>query len=152
MKVSSPNDVPIYTIASSSITALPDWLARKRKKELRHDPNFSQRIELIQDFEFPEASLNLRQTRDSKYIIATGTYKPHFRVFELAEASMKFDRHTDCETLTFQILSDDYRKLALLQADRSIELHTAQGLHFRTRIPRFGRDLVYHPHTCDLLV
>ena len=39
MKVAAPNDVKIYTIASPSVTALPDWLARKRKKQLRHDPS-----------------------------------------------------------------------------------------------------------------
>jgi len=30
------------------------------------------RIELIQDFEFPEASLKIRTTRDGKYVMATG--------------------------------------------------------------------------------
>ena len=95
--------------------------------------------------------MRLKQTRDGKFIIAAGVYKPHFRVFELAEMSMKFDRHTDCETVQFQILSEDWRKMVFLQADRSIEFHSPMGMHYRTRIPRFGRDLAYMYPTCDLL-
>jgi ribosome biogenesis protein ENP2 len=38
-----------------------------------------------------------------------------------------------------------------LQADRTIELHTQGGFHYRTRIPRFGRALAYHSPSCDAL-
>ncbi|CAO3627840.1 unnamed protein product [Cunninghamella echinulata] len=74
------------------------------------------------------------------------------RVYEFAEVSMKFERHTDAETINFEILSDDWTKSALLQTDRSIELHSQGGIHYRTRIPKFGRDLAYHFPTCDLMI
>jgi ribosome biogenesis protein ENP2 len=48
-----------------------------------------------------------------------------------------------------QILSDDWTKSIHLQNDRTIELHTQGGLHYRTRIPRFGRSLAYHFPSCD---
>ena len=35
------------------------------------------------------------------------------------------------EVTDFLILSDDYQKLAILGADRSLELHTSQGLDDR---------------------
>jgi hypothetical protein len=35
-------------------------------------PDFRRRIELIQDFEFPEASLRLKSSRDGQYLVATG--------------------------------------------------------------------------------
>ena len=38
-----------------------------------------------------------------------------------------------------------------MQADRTIELHTQGGFHYRTRIPRFGRTLAYHFPSCDAL-
>ncbi|KAI3645973.1 hypothetical protein MP228_008901 [Amoeboaphelidium protococcarum] len=152
MKVSAPNDVKIYTISSSSITALPDWLQKQKKKQLRNDVNFSQRVELIQDFDFPEAALRLKQSRDGEYIMATGLYKPQIRVFELSQMSMKFERHTDAENVQFEILSEDWRKMALLQADRTIEFHSPAGMHFRTRIPKYGRDMAYHYQSADLLV
>lgn len=98
--------------------------------------DFTRRVELIQDFEFPEASIKLKQSRDSKYICATGVYKPHFRVFDLSQMSMKFSRHTDCENVQFEFLSEDWRKMVFLQADRSIEFHTPLGMHYRTRIPK----------------
>ncbi len=80
--------------------------------------------------------------------------------------AMKFERHTDSENvhlevcdfqysstlISFQILSDDWTKMVLLQADRTVEFHTQFGLHYKTRIPRFGRDMKYHASSCDLLV
>ena len=49
------------------------------------------------------------------------------------------------------MLSDDWTKSIHLQNDRSIELHTQGGFHYRTRIPRFGRALAYHFPSCDAL-
>ena len=52
-------------------------------------------------------------------------------------------------SLALQILSDDWTKTIHLQNDRTIELHTQGGFHYRTRIPRFGRSLAYHFPSCD---
>ena len=66
----------------------------------------------IQDFEFPEASLKIKATADGQYIAATGiqkfepisgVYKPQMRVFDLSQMTMKFDRHMDCENVTFEV-------------------------------------------------
>jgi ribosome biogenesis protein ENP2 len=50
------------------------------------------------------------------------------------------------------MLSDDWTKSIHLQNDRTIELHTQGGFHYRTRIPRFGRALAYHFPSCDALI
>lgn len=49
------------------------------------------------------------------------------------------------------MLSDDWTKSIHLQNDRTIELHTQGGLHYKTRIPKFGRALAYHFPSCDAL-
>ncbi|CAL1708845.1 unnamed protein product [Somion occarium] len=49
------------------------------------------------------------------------------------------------------MLSDDWTKSIHLQNDRSIELHAQGGLHYRARIPKFGRALAYHFPSCDAL-
>jgi ribosome biogenesis protein ENP2 len=64
---------------------------------------------------------------------------------------MKVERGIDSEVLQMRILSDDYSKVALLCDDRNIELHAQYGRHFKIRIPKFGRDIVYNPHTADIL-
>jgi hypothetical protein len=64
---------------------------------------YRQRIELIQDFEFPEASNKIKCTADGNYTVATGVYKPQMRVYEFAEMSMKFERHTDAENVNFEV-------------------------------------------------
>ena len=107
LPVTTLNNVRVYNISGNAHRSLPDWLVRKSAKSLKKDAEWTRRVELIQDLEFPEASLQSRFTPDGKYVIATGTYKPQFRVYELAEMSMKFDRHTDAETVAFEILSDE---------------------------------------------
>ncbi|KAJ3357978.1 Nucleolar protein 10 [Entophlyctis luteolus] len=140
----------VDSVTSGARSAIPDWLAKRSKKSLKHDLEYRSRIELIQDFEFPEASLKVKFTRDRKHIMATGVYKPQIRVFDLAELSMKFDRHTECENVAFEILTDDWTKSVHLQADRSVEFHSQYGMHYKTRIPKFGRDLAYYHPTCDM--
>jgi ribosome biogenesis protein ENP2 len=39
-----------------------------------------------------------------------------------------------------------------LQSDRVIEFHTGGGLHYSTRIPRYGRDLIYDRRSAECLV
>ncbi|KAG9122608.1 hypothetical protein FRC07_000946 [Ceratobasidium sp. 392] len=153
------DNVKVYTVngaASGSSTSLPDWLIRKRaakgkgKREIREHVEGT--IDLIQHFEFPEASNRIRTTRDGHHTMATGTYKPQIHVYDLDQLSIKFERHTDAENVDFIILSDDWTKSLHLQNDRTVELHTQGGFHYRTRIPRFGRTLAYHFPSCDALV
>ncbi|KAJ3517899.1 hypothetical protein NLJ89_g215 [Agrocybe chaxingu] len=153
-----PNNVRVYTVngaTAGSSSSLPDWLTRKRagkkgKRALRE--HIEGTLELIQGFEFPEASNRVKTTRDGHHAMATGTYKPQIRVWDLDQLSQKFERHSDAENVDFVILSDDWTKSIYLQNDRTIELHTQGGFHYRTRIPRFGRTLAYHFPSCDAYV
>lgn len=110
------------------------------------------RIELIQDFDMPDACQTLRMSPDQQFIIATGTYKPRIKCFEVNNLSVKFERCFDSEVVASECLSDDYSKMVFLQNDRYIEFHAAHGRHYRLRIPRFGYDLRYHSASSDLLV
>jgi hypothetical protein len=55
----------------------------------------------LQDFDFPEASNKVKSTRDGQYVLATGTYKPRMKVFDLEELSLKTERFTDSENIDF---------------------------------------------------
>jgi hypothetical protein len=66
------------------------------------------------------------------------------KCYETQQMSEKFRRHLDCEIVQFQFLSDDFSKFCFLLADRTLEFHARYGFHYRTRIPRFGRDITYH--------
>lgn len=103
LPVTTLNNVKVYNISGNAHKTLPDWLVRKSVKSLKKDSEWTRRVELVQDLEFPEASIQSKFSPDGRFIIATGTYKPQFRVYELAEMSMKFDRHTDAETVAFEV-------------------------------------------------
>lgn len=50
MKVTTPGLVPVYTVSGAATgRPLPDWLARRRKRSLKNDPEYSNRVELLQD-------------------------------------------------------------------------------------------------------
>ncbi|CAL9734149.1 ribosome biogenesis protein Enp2p [Monosporozyma servazzii] len=153
LKSTSASDISVYQVSGSNVSrSLPDWIAKKRKRSLKNDLEYQNRVELIQDFEFSEASNKIKVTPDQQYVMATGTYKPQIHVYDFENLSLKFDRHTDAENVDFLILSDDWTKSVHLQNDRSIQFQNKGGIHYTTRTPKFGRSLAYNKVSCDLYV
>jgi len=153
MKLTNPHDVPVYTISGSDTARpMPDWLARKRKRSLKNDAEYQNRVELLQDFEFEEASACVRVSDDGDWVMSTGTYKPQIHTHYLPHLSLSFARHTSSLNYTFILLSTDYSKSLHLQTDRSLEFHTPGGCHYRTRLPRYGRDLKYDKRSAEALI
>ncbi|KAJ5216134.1 Ribosome biogenesis protein ENP2 [Penicillium cinerascens] len=153
MKLSNQSEVPVYTISGSNTARpLPEWLARRRKRSLKDDPEYANRVELLQDFEFEEASQCVRASEDGEWVMSTGTYKPQIHTHYLPQLSLSWARHTVALNTTFLLLSSDYSKSLHLQSDRSLEFHTPQGCHYTTRLPRYGRDLVYDRQSTEALV
>ncbi|KAH8816196.1 WD40-repeat-containing domain protein [Xylogone sp. PMI_703] len=153
MKLTNASDVPVYTISGASTARpLPDWLARKRKRSLKNDPEYANRVELLQDFEFEEASNCIRVSDDGEWVMSTGTYKPQIHTHYLPHLALSFARHTTALNHSFVLLSSDYSKSLHLQTDRSLEFHTPGGCHYQTRLPRYGRDLVYQRLSAEALI
>ncbi|OAQ73811.1 WD repeat protein [Pochonia chlamydosporia 170] len=153
MKLSNPGTVPVYTISGASTARpLPDWLARRRKRSLKNDPEYQNRVELLQDFEFEEASNCIRVSEDGDWVMSTGTYKPQMHVHNLPQLSLSFTRHTNSLNHSFVLLSSDYSKSIHLQNDRRLEFHTPMGCHYEVRLPRYGRDVLYDRHATEALV
>ena len=46
----------------------------------------------------------------------------------------------------------NFFQLAFLQCDRFLEFHAQHGKYYRTRIPKYGRDLDFHQSSCDLYI
>ncbi|GFS89435.1 nucleolar protein 10 [Nephila pilipes] len=150
MECFNDNNVNVYNLSSGK--SLPDWLSeRKRRSVQKNDVDIRRRIELIQDFEMPGVSTGVKLSPDGNFIFATGIYKPRIRCYDVNNLALKFERCFDAEAVQFEVLSDDYKKFALLQCDRNIELHVQHGSYFKLRIPKSGRDLKYHKASCDLL-
>ena len=61
----------------------------------------------------PDVSGCVRISPDGRYILATGTYKPRVKCYEVAALSLKFERCFDSEVIQFEILSDDYSKVSI---------------------------------------
>ncbi|KNC82981.1 hypothetical protein SARC_04750 [Sphaeroforma arctica JP610] len=149
MKFTNVNNVKVYNVNTGK--SVPEWLTDRKKRALvKKDVDLQQRVQLIQDFDMPTAATRIKMSRDQQYLMASGVYKPKLKCFETAELGMKFERSLDCEIVQFQILSDDFRKVVFLEADRYVEFHAHFGRYFKTRIPAHGRDMSYHSGSCDL--
>ncbi|OAV92475.1 hypothetical protein PTTG_05862 [Puccinia triticina 1-1 BBBD Race 1] len=159
---SNTHQAKIYTVNGGVAPGQnqPDWLGstitrahreRAKKKKKKAVGPGTEGKSLIQDLDFPEASNKVKSTSDGKFLIATGTYKPRMKVYELDELALKFDRVTDSENVDFCILSTDWTKTLHLQTDRTLDLHTQTASYYRVRIPRHGRALAYHFPSCDAL-
>ena len=149
-RVSTVNGVSIYSLSSGKVA--PSWLSAAKKRALKATGDFARRVELLQDFSFPEASQTLSLSPDGRFVVATGTYAPRVRVWDTAELSMKFERYMDATPVAHAVLSADYAKLAFLQDDRNVELHAAYGRHFRTRIPTAGRCMAWLAPAAELVL
>ncbi|KAG6743705.1 hypothetical protein POTOM_052406 [Populus tomentosa] len=150
LKSTSINGVKMYMVSSQQRNPA-SWVGSKKQRPSRKDKNYQQKIELVQDLTFPTATSRIKVTPDGEFLIASGIYPPQIKVYELREFALKFERHFDSEIIDFQILDDDYSKLAFLCADRSVCLHAKYGKHYTLRIPRMGRDMAYDCWSCDLL-
>ncbi|XP_051138848.1 uncharacterized protein LOC127256742 [Andrographis paniculata] len=151
MKSTSINGVKLYTVASQNRSTATWALPPKKLRALRKNPDYLQRLELIQDLRLETATTRIKVTPDGKYVIASGIYPPQVKVYELSELSLKFERHLISEIVNFQVLDDDYSKMAFLCADRSVCLHAKYGSHYSLRIPRMGRDIAYDSWSCDII-
>lgn len=131
---------------------LPMWLSERKRRALNKDEDYRRRIELIQDFEFSTACQRVKVCADGEHIIATGTYPPTLRAYTVSDLSMKFERRLTCEIVDFDVLGEDYSKLAILQADRTLAFHAAYGAHYAVRIPKSGRTMTYQQENCNVYV
>lgn len=84
--------------------------------------------------------------------MATGIYAPQIKIYDTSELSLKCLRGLDSEVIKFKILSDDYKKIAMAQHDRTIDFHAQYGAHYKTRIPHYPRDLEYNPICANLCI
>lgn len=151
MQVSNPNNIKIYNLSAGK--SLPEWLSDRKKRTLqKQEVDIRRRVELIQDFDMPTVSHCVQVSPDGQYIYVTGTYKPRVRCYDVHQMSMKFERGLDSDVVKFAFLSEDYSKIAFLQCDRYIEFHSQFGRYYRTRIPKYGRDLAYYSVNCDLFI
>lgn len=121
-------------------------------KRARRKAELGRGVDLLQDFECPTVTSRVKATADGEHVFLSGSYPPQLRCFDVRQLSLKFRRHLDADIVDFQALAGDWRKLALLTADRRIALHSQSGAHYSVRVPRFGRDLAIHAPTAEVFV
>lgn len=152
LTVTQSNEKKIYNLSETRQIGQLIQSHKKKSKFAKKDQAGETDLCLIQNFEFPTASQKIAISNDLNYIIASGLYGPQLRIFDTAQLSMKCMRGMDSEIVDLQILSDDYRKIAMVCTDRNVELHAQYGRHFKTRVPKHPRCSFYNKYTANFLV
>jgi ribosome biogenesis protein ENP2 len=152
LNVTSFNGIQVYHCTAGK--SEEDWRKeyKGRERQLRKNDEFQSRLTLIHDFSFPGCATSIKVSPDGRYIAAAGTYKPRLKLYECENMSMKVERYSDEEISHIQFLSDDYSKIACSRNDRTVELHSQQGIHTTIKTPRHIRDMTFHAPTCDLFI
>lgn len=150
MAVKIGSSVPVYSLSDG--TQMPEFLTeRKRRQMQKDDESLRRRIELLQDFEYEGGtSRRARFSQNGAFIVTTGEYPPRCRVFEVGQLSMKYERRLGCECVDVALLTEDAGKLVYLLSDRTLDLHTPYGSHYKVRMPSHGRELAYDAERCVL--
>ncbi len=69
--------------------------SKKTNTGLKLNQDFRNRIEFIQDFDFPTACNQVEISQDQRFIIAAGVYPPVMKIYDVKELSMKCLRGMD---------------------------------------------------------
>ncbi|ELA46723.1 hypothetical protein VCUG_01809 [Vavraia culicis subsp. floridensis] len=98
-------------------------------------------VQIYKDFQFPTSCTKLRLNTDKTHIIATGTYQPRYKVYIVEDNTEFLERRMDTDIVDFCFLTRSPKKLAFLRNDKTIEFHMNYNVHYKLRIPHFGRCL-----------
>merc|ERR1711871_264289 len=98
-------------------------LSLKKKKRLVYgvSENYRNRIEFIQDFDFPQASTKIKISLNGEFLVATGIYPPSVKVFDLKQLCLHWERRFNEGIDDFIILSEDWKKIVFLRNDQNLE-------------------------------
>jgi len=72
-------------------------------KKLKKNEEYTNRIELIQDFNFPVSSSCIKISDDGQYVISGGLYPPKAKIFDLNEMTLKCERGLDSEIRKLEV-------------------------------------------------
>lgn len=149
--LSDINGFKLYNLTKGK--TLKDILASvdNNKKKLKQTAEYSNRVELLQHFDYPVSSNCVKLTNDASYLFTAGLYAPRIKIYDLNEMALKVERGVDAEVVKICPISEDFTKSSFLLVDRTIEIHAQYGKHFTIRIPKFGRDLIYDKNEAELL-
>jgi ribosome biogenesis protein ENP2 len=86
MKLSNSSSVPVYTVSGPSSHSLPEPSQKDRSR--KNGLEYANRVELLQDFEFEEASQCVRASEDGDWVMSTGMPQPtsHLESMRLSSA------------------------------------------------------------------
>lgn len=92
-------------------------------------------VSVIKGFGHSASTADLSLSEDRRYLLSVGMYKPSIKIYDLANLSLKVERHLESEPVRVLALAEDFSKACILRSDRTIEFHAKYGYHEAVRVP-----------------
>jgi len=150
VKVIQTCDTKVYALTEGS--SLREWISQTQNQRSGHKKGHHNRVDIIVDFEFKTQSYKVYPTKDGKYIGGIGGFPSSFKVWDVINLTVKFERGLDFTPVDFIFLEDSWEKVAIIGEGRQLELHNAKSVFYKTRTPKSSRCLAYDAETATLFI
>ncbi|KAH0576465.1 WD40 domain-containing protein [Spironucleus salmonicida] len=124
----------VYDLTPKHITQ-PQFLTKVDKKASTSDKSFH----LIPNLGFPQITYFTKRSPDANFLLAAGTYPQQIRLFDLNSGAMKLQRNVNSDVVGADFLGMDWRKIALICANRELIVQGQGGTVFNKRVPKLPR-------------
>jgi ribosome biogenesis protein ENP2 len=115
-----------------------------KRKKLKEKEIFTEKNDPIDvNFRFPSTVNLIKESPNSRFLIAYGNYPPQIKCFDLEDLSLKFQRNLESSILDFHFLNDDWEKLVFLRSDKLLEFHIKSGRYYQIKLNKAAVDLSY---------
>lgn len=103
VQVTEINGLKVYNLTGGK--SLYDMIKESQfsYKKLKKNEDYINRIEIIQDFEFPVSAGCINVSNDGNYVFASGIYPPRLKIFDLNEMTLKCERGLDSEIRKIEV-------------------------------------------------
>lgn len=144
------NDVVTYHITTES--ALPSHYGARANRRIGTHAELKNRVSLISEFEFSGASRNITLSQDGMTCAVSGEYPPMIKIFDLTQLSQETEFRLSKQSMHFEILTDQWAKLASLSGNRKLDFFDKGGIYHTVSLPIRCRYFSYNRPTADLIL
>jgi len=150
VKVIHTCDTKVYALTEGA--SLRDWISQTANQRSGHKKGHHNRVDIIVDFEFKTQTYKVYPTKDGKFIGAIGGFPSSFKVWDITNLTVKFERGLDFTPVDFLFMDDSWEKVAIIGEGRQLELHNAKSVFYKTRTPKASRCMAYDAETATLFI
>ncbi|KMV65558.1 hypothetical protein M970_080280 [Encephalitozoon cuniculi EcunIII-L] len=110
-----------------------------------------EKVSMTNNLGHSASSTDMSLSDDGRYLLSVGVYKPSIKIYDLANLSLKVERHLESDPVRVIPLVEDASKACILRNDRTIEFHAKYGYHEGIKVPTPCFDICLNRFRAEIL-